>query len=396
MRRLLSLLALPLALGLATGCGNKFELPTERPREIGVPSDQSYQMIATWTGMTGIQDILLTQGSGTQLFLLFNDGAPIAPTDPITPHGSLGLYPLSRPTPIVGAYFQPLTSLFNPIAVASAQNKLFVLDAGDTCMAHYDPVRGNCLANTTPFAPNFIQNINAYWRVREYGLGGGDTVSTFTDTTFATVTGIAAGEDGYVYVCGQAIMLDTLETDQRIRTRQFVSRIYRYARGPKYPGAPNAQDRNMPGCNWHRDTTWVIEDGSGNSTVFDPAGLYYSRYASRPVFVADRGNSKVKGLSSVVTNLGLVQTDGSTTGSNFVQPTDVTADLAGFFYVVDRGNRRVLRFDVNSGEYIQRVDNEPNAQSEELLDPVAVAVDDSLAYIADRGRGKVIRFKRRP
>ena len=54
-------------------------------------------------------------------------------------------------------------------------------------------------------------------RAREYGLGGGDTVSTFTDTTFAVVTGIAAGEDGYVYVSGQAIVLDTLESDPHIR-----------------------------------------------------------------------------------------------------------------------------------------------------------------------------------
>lgn len=396
MRRLLLLLALPLALAPLSGCGARYELPTERPRQAGVPSDKSYQMIATWTGMTGIQDVLLTQGPGTQLFLLFNDGADIHPTDAKTPHGSVGLYPLSRPTPIVGDYFRPLTSLFNPIAVASAQNKLFVLDAGDSCMAHYDPLRGTCLANTTPFAPNFIQDLSAYWRVREFGLGGGDTISTFSDTTFATVTGIAAGEDGFVYVSGQAIVLDTLETDQRIRTRRFVSRIFRYARGPKYPGAPNSQDPYLPGANWHRDTTWVIEDGSGNSTVFDPAGLYYSRYMGHSLFVADRGNSKVKGLSVHVTNLGLVLTDGSTTGSNFVQPTDVTADLAGTFYVVDRGNKRVLRFDANSGEYIQRVDNEPNAQSEQLGDPVAVAVDDSVAYIADRGRGKVIRFKRRP
>ena len=63
MRRPLSLLALPLALGFLAGCGAKYELPTERPRDIGVPSDKSYQMIATWTGMTGIQDVLLTQGT---------------------------------------------------------------------------------------------------------------------------------------------------------------------------------------------------------------------------------------------------------------------------------------------------------------------------------------------
>ena len=103
----------------------------------------------------------------------------------------------------------------------------------------------------------------------------------------------------------------------------------------------------------------------------------------------------MKALSVAVTNLGLIKVDGSTTGSNFLQPDDVSADLAGFFYVVDRGSRRVLRYDASTGEYVQRVDIEPNAQGETLLDPVGVAVDDSLAYIADRARGKVIRFKRR-
>ena len=217
----------------------------------------------------------------------------------------------------------------------------------------------------------------------------------FTDTTFAVVTGIAAGEDGYVYVSGQAIVLDTLESDPHIRTRTFASRVYRYARGPRYAGITPG-DVNMPGCNWHRDTTWVVLDGSGTSSVFDPAGIYYARSGGHTLYITDRGNSKVKGVSVHATNLGLVQADGSTTGSNFLHPEDVTADLAGYFYVVDRGNRRVLRYDGNTGEYKQRVDVEPNSQSEELLDPVAVAVDDSLAYVADRGRGKVIRFKRRP
>ena len=73
----------------------------------------------------------------------------------------------------------------------------------------------------------------------------------------------------------------------------------------------------------------------------------------------------------------------------------MTADLAGFFYVVDRDNRRVLRYDL-SGEYIQRVDVETNADALPLLDPISIAVDDSLAYVADRGRNEVIRYRRRP
>ena len=73
----------------------------------------------------------------------------------------------------------------------------------------------------------------------------------------------------------------------------------------------------------------------------------------------------------------------------------MTADLAGYFYVVDRENLRVLRFSL-SGEYIQRVDVETNADGLPLLDPTSIAVDDTLAYIADRGRSQIIRYKRRP
>ena len=62
--------------------------------------------------------------------------------------------------------------------------------------------------------------------------------------------------------------------------------------------------------------------------------------------------------------------------------------------MVDRDNRRVLRYDL-SGEYIQRVDLEANADALPLLDPTAVAVDDSLAYVADRGRAQIIRYRRR-
>ena len=82
------------------------------------------------------------------------------------------------------------------------------------------------------------------------------------------------------------------------------------------------------------------------------------------------------------------------TGANLNHPESVTADLAGFFYMVDRDNRRVLRYDI-SGEFTQRVDVEPNADGLSLLDPISIAVDDSLAYVADLGRNQIIRYRRR-
>ena len=397
MRRSLAVLLLAVVVMAPAGCGGRFTLPTERPGRV-VPSDQSYGMLATWTGMDGVQDLLITQGQGNQLFALFNHGGSGGPD---VPRGEVRLYPLSRPEPIGAPYFDAMRALFNPIAIAAATNKLFVLDQGDSCMAKFDARRSSCApdpdtTNATghPFR-NQIFDYTAVWRVREYGLGGGDTVSTFTDSTVSQPFGIAADEQGRVYVAGLAVVLDTSQTNASIRTRKFVSRVYRYSRGPKYAGPPVVLDRNMPGTSvWHRDTTWVVFDGTGASSVADPRGIYWSRTGTNPLFIADRGNNQVKAVSSNQIGVSIVRVDGQATGANLDHPESVTADLAGFFYMVDRDNRRVLRYDL-SGEFIQRVDAEPNADGLPLLDPVSVAVDDSLAYIADHGRSQIIRYRRR-
>jgi len=400
MRRLRALARLLVFTGLVVlpaGCGSRFDLPTERP-DVFVPTDQSYAMLATWNGMTDIQDLLVTQGQGNQLFALFNHGGAAGPD---VARGEVKLYPLTRPEPIGPPYFDSMQWLFNPIAISSGANpaRLFVLDQGDSCMAKFDVRTNSCEPDVITDTPNGrpyrnqVHDYRAVWRVREYGLGGGDTLSTFTDTTFAMPFGIAADDQGRVYVSGLAVVLDTSQTDQRIRTRKLVSRVYRYARGSRYPGV---LDVNMPGTSsWHRDTSWVVFDGTGASSVSDPRGIRWSPLPPNPMFIADHGNNQAKAVSTHEVNVGFTRTDGSVTGAAFNNPEDITADLAGFFYVVDRGNRRVLRFST-SGEYIQRVDVEPNADGLPLLDPISIAVDDSLAYIADRGRNQVIRYKRRP
>jgi DNA-binding beta-propeller fold protein YncE len=66
----------------------------------------------------------------------------------------------------------------------------------------------------------------------------------------------------------------------------------------------------------------------------------------------------------------------------------------GYIYVCDTGNQRVLRF-APDGSYVQRVDHELNSSNQPLANPVAVAANDSVAYVADRGRSEIIRYKRR-
>jgi DNA-binding beta-propeller fold protein YncE len=392
MRRALPLRGAILT-ALLAGCGGNFPLPTEHRTAAVIPTEKSYAYLATWNGMDGIRDIMITQGIGSQLFILFNHGGTLGPS---TPRGEVRLYPFTQNVPIGAPVFDPPVTLFNPVAIGSFQSKLFVLDDGDSCMAKFDPERGTCEAdNMRNGRPSIIWDYSAIWRVREYPITGGDTISTFTDTSFASVSGIAADAAGNVYVSGTAVVLDTLSTDQRIRTRKFVSRIYRYARGPRYAGVtPN--DLNMPGANWHRDTTWVVLDGTGTSSVEDPRRMVWTASRGGAVFVADRGNNKAKLIGTSDLGLGFVKLDGSETptGTSFSGPEGVAVDGAGYLYVVDRLNQRVLRYDPD-GAFVQQVNVEKNSDNLPLLDPIAVGVDNTLAYVADLGRAQVIRYQRR-
>lgn len=378
----------------APGCGGRFTQPTDATDVDVIPTDKSYAMIATWKGLDRVRDVMMTRGIGAQLFILFND--PTATGPPSAPRGTVELFPFTQPKPIGAPFFDVPRGLFNPVAFTAAQARLFVLDQGDTCMAKYDPARGTCEADTVRNGSRSqIYDYTATWRVREYALTGGDTISTFTDTSFAIVRGIAADDLGNVYVSGFAVVLDTSSTDQRIRTRKFVSRIHRYARGPRYPGVV-PPDVLMPGANWHRDTTWTVFDGSGTSSVSDPRGICWTPLRGGALFVADRANNKAKLIGTYAQDVGLLRLDGSETptGTNFNGPENVAIDGSGDLYIVDRLNRRVLRYDM-AGNFLVQVDTEPNVDGQSLLDPTAVGVDDSLAYVADMGRGQVIRFKRR-
>jgi hypothetical protein len=384
MRRVATLVLLIAAwAAFVAGCGASYKLPTEAAKARAIPSDKSYQMLATWSGMDGIKDLLLTQGVGTQLFLLFNHGG----SGPAS-RGEVKAFPLSRGTPLSGISFP---TLFNPVALCSGAGRLFVLDQGDTCLARTNPATGDC--TDSDGWSRRISDLSLYWRVREYGLLGGDTLGTFTDTTMAYVRGIAADADGNIYVSGSAIILVPDVSDPRILTRTFEFRIYKYVRGPRYPGVV-PDDRRMPGAQWHRDTTFAIEDGSGVGTVMDPRGLFWSAAGGPALYVADFGKNWAQKVSDHVTNSGFYELDVAG-GLSLNAPTDVKVDLAGFVYVVDSGNARVLRFDAGTS-FIQKIDVEPDALGRRLAHPVAVAVDDSLAYVADSTYAEVIRYKRRP
>ena len=393
MRSRLALLLIALLAwgGVVAGCGSKFELPTERRIGRGVPANGSYQMIATWPGMDGIQDVLLTPGSGTQLFLLFNhsNGAGAGP-------GEVFDFYLSRPQTL-GSFTQQ--GLLNPVALSAGgdgsggvNNRVLVLEQGDTLNAKTTfTVCDSCGDGKTPVRRRYVTDLSKYWHVREYSLLGAP-ISSFTDTSMAFVNGVAADNEGSVYVSGMAIVYTQSSTSQFLYVRSFVSRVNKYRRGPRYPGVVPA-DRNMPGADWHRDTTYFHTQGAGVGYVNDPRGMVWSPNSPAGLFVADYGNNSAQKLSDSDTT-GVYRLDRDYDGAPSTGPQDVAVDEAGFVYVTDSGNRRVLRFDPD-GEYVQRVDVEPDALGLPLLNPVSAAANDSVVYVADRGRGEIIRYQRR-
>ena len=379
--------------GCLGGCGSKFDLPTEQPQVNVIPSDGSYQMIATWTGMSGIQDLLLTHGSGSQLYLLFqrlNSGT--------SPRGEVFEVARSTPRPIRAGTFQ---GLFNPVALCAggdvegrALNRVFVLDQGDTCLARENPATSSC--DTTGGWNTRITHLEYYWRVHEFDLTGAVSHGTFTDTSLAFVYGIAADDRGNVYVSGKAIIFIPNPFEPRLKERLFQDRVYRYRRGPR-PGG--GSDPNMPGSNWHRDQTFEILQGTGVGTVVDPRGMDWTSTSGPALFVADFGKNWVQKMPDGNVDLGpaAYYRDGDVLNAPQLSgATDVYADTDGFFYVVDEGNRRVLRYSDTVRSFVQVVNVENNATGQPLLRPVAVAADEDLVYVADHDAGEIIRYRRRP
>lgn len=359
---------------LLAGCGAEFKLPTEIKVNRGFPSDGSYQRVDTWNNMNGITDIVLTQGGGSQLFLVFKSSAA-GPARVVE-------YALTNDQ----ALPYQITDLINPVAAAwQAPNRLFVLDQGDTATARvtadttviYDADCGPLAGFRRPIA-----DLSRYWRVREYDLDG-DTVSTFTDTTFASVNGIAVDSQGRVYVSGVIMHCDVDPFDSRIKTLDSEFRVYRYVRG--------GSDPDMPGASWQRDRSWELAQGTGIGSTIDPRQMYWDGFGGGGLYFADLGNDEVQKFGEAGGSSFKIDEGDS---SLLAAPNDVALDRAGYVYLVDAGNQRVLRHDPN-GEYVQRVDFDVALPAAPLVAPAAVAADDSLVYVADPGANIVIRYKRR-
>jgi hypothetical protein len=335
----------------ATGCGNKFSLPTETPGGV-IPEKGSYAYTGSVRNLPNLTDVLLTRGSGSTVYVVF---------DTTTVRAYPRIFRVDGNTPALSYSFQ---GLFRPIRICQGPGVVWVLDAGDTTLGGVDTTK----------APGIL----------EYGPTGGAPLFVYRDTTLASVAGIAADGDGNVYVSGVAkeFVRDD-PTDTRKTTYKYASRVRRYLRVQGF----------------QKDTNFFVDEGQGVGTVLNPGDLFIDpQQPVNYIYVADTGKDQAQRLTYVADNKGnplpSLAFDGLQTGTPLVQPADATADALGFIYIADTGNHRILRYD-EGGTFIQRVNVELDLDADSLHVPVAVTCDDSLVYVADHATGKIASYKRR-
>jgi hypothetical protein len=366
--------AITLAL-IVAGCGGQMELPTERRDVRKIAGQGTYQMITTRQGLGGIWDILLTPSG--ELFLLFKTGA----TSGIVREFPPGLNSeLSTQFP----------GLLNPGAIAFGANHLFILDQGDTTAARITQpavYQGDCGPMAGFNRP--IADLSKYWYVREYQITGGAPIASFTDTSFLWVNGVAADAAGRVYVSGVVAVCRVDPFDGRIRTFEKEFRIQRYEHG--------TNGGSVIGGNWQRDDTYKLIEGTGIGSTNDPRGMQWAFVDGAALYFADTGNNEVQKYADPTSGGSSFKLDFGGSGTDSIRlsrPVDVSVDQEGFVYLADLDNKRVLRYSPD-GDFVQKVNIEPDAAGRLIDRPVAVAADSEQVFVGDVGRGEVVRYRRR-
>ncbi len=418
-RPLAALLAALALAALVAGCGTSFKVPTESRTGRTQPGKGTYQLYDTWTQMPNVKDVLLTPSG--ELFILFQDD--------VTKTGRVERYPQSKPqsAPHPTPFSARFDGLVNPTAICFGANRLFVLDQGDSSVARITqpsdrlyfaeanadldtnvttirgfarPIRLLQEADTTVTPRRErLADLSSYWHVREYLLDG-TYVGSFTDTSFAYVTGIAADAQGRVYVGGTIMYCRVDPFSSQTRSLEYRYRIRRYVQG-----APDPRYwRFVLDGAWHKDLTYRLLEGTGFGATNDPQGM---QWADPPwsdagpvgpgIYFADRGNDQVQKYADPAGMAQSFKLDIGGSGPDSMllsRPVDVAVDSAGFVYMVDGGHQRVLRYD-SDGRFFQRVDRNPDEPAMPLVQPTGVAADNRQVYVVDRGNGQVLRFWRR-
>jgi len=363
MRRARSI-ALLGAVALAAGCGSKFTLPAQSTGGL-VPAKDEYIYTGSLSGVAGnLTDVLITRSSGTQLLVAYGADPDTFPSCDAPgrnlPGGTLALYPIF-PTPGQPPLSIHFDGLWRPQHMAEGGGRLFVLDAGDTCQRYTQP-------NLAP-------------KILVYQIGTSTALTTFSDSNWAEVRGIAASDDRTVYVSGTFRVSEPDETGRH--TLRFRDGIWRYKESNGYG----------------RDGNWTVLEGSGTGFVSHNKGVAWGPKSNPFLWVTDGEKQAVQKLAIETDSLshGIYQFDGTQSGLRFQDPYGVTVDDEGNIYIADRASGRVLRYADNGGsaDFTQLVNTGKPVGAPILQLPVAVAVLDTMVYAADPPSHAALRFERR-
>ena len=301
-----------IALGVFTACGQEFNLPPQ-PEPQPIPSAGTYNLEKVWEVNSPTD--MASQGS----FLYVIEG-----------RAEVNAYFVERPNPVRPAFVAPFEGLIEPVQLAVARREstyVFVADAGDMT-------------------------------VKRYHFTGGTPRASFTDSSWADFTGLAADERLFVYVADAS--RDT---------------IFKY-------NPAGQRDR-------------LISDlGSGTGFVNGPRGLHYN---GEHLIVADTNKDWVQRILTDSTNTAA---EGEPIGldASLSSPWDVTTsrDEPEEVYIADLGSDRVLKYRA-SGTLIDSVYSPFKVETE--LDPPIdrprfITAEGERVFVADPEQNRIVTLRR--
>jgi hypothetical protein len=286
--------------------------------------------------------------------------------------------------------------LLAPPRYVRGQIAVYVLDQGDTCEARHNPIRGGCVyLDGMRTTASRISRSTARERVR---LVGG-ALRTMAEVQLhghqPRVRARHRGRQrGHIYVAGTAIVLVPGTGPIWVHAHVSVPHL----------SLPSSRQRRRirirtcrsprTGCVTSRTR---FAEGSGIGTILDPRGII-GRWIH-----AGRGRPLRRGLRQELVAetqrrpvpQRATEPDRRRQTRHSPIPLDVSVDRQGYIYVATPTIRRVLRYDpywrVRSKGQRRTRQRWPRADQARLRSPV----DDSLAYVADRAAGRVVRYRRR-
>jgi DNA-binding beta-propeller fold protein YncE len=304
---------------LPCGCGQRIDAPEQQEFSREPPTPDSYTRIYVRYDFDDAADLELARGG----LVYVNQGTGLR-----TYYGS-----------VEGGPSYEFEGLIDPAVLCQAPgDSIVIADRGDTT-------------------------------VKIFGPWGGGPRTTFRDPDWVQFGGIAADDDGNIYV-----------SDVK---RNFVRAYYR-------DGTPR----------FEKD---LADSGFGVGHVLEPRGLFFD---GEGLLIADTGKGWVQKVSVDSAQVGIwwltgfldVDEQGNVVQIPFDSPVDVAADASGFVYVADQGNQRIFKFTADSESFaVVNLDSRDIPGLEPPQEPPrglrSITANASRVYALDDSVGTILVWK---